>query len=60
MTIVWEHVRMNDYVGPGIFATVTWEQKCEKGGQHFLGRLTNTCSKCGAQATVKYDTEVKA
>lgn len=42
-------VRMNDYVGPPIFAWVTWSAPCAKSGlAHSLGLLTHTCTRCGA------------
>ena len=58
-----QRVRMNDYVGPGIYAKVTWSRGCRnpsapraKDAGHFLGLLTHTCTRCGATPTsIEYE-----
>ncbi len=56
--LIQRHVRMNDYVGAGIYATVSWDKPCTTGDSHFLGLLTHTCSRCGAEpTTIEYETE---
>ena len=47
--------RMNDYVGPPIMATVTWDDACKDGERHHLGLMSHNCLRCGARATVIYD-----
>jgi hypothetical protein len=55
-----ERVRMNDYVGPAIIATVTWHDACTalgSFGEHYLSLLDGSCVKCHAHAGIVYDNE---
>ncbi len=45
---------MNDYVGAGIFATLTWHEGCPEGG-HVFGFLSQTCILCDAKPTIEYE-----
>lgn len=54
-SLVWTHYRMNDYVGPGIFATVTWTKHCTNDCGHSLGLLSQTCSRCGDTPEIEYE-----
>ncbi len=48
-------IRMNDYVGAGIFANVTWATDCA-GRPHVLGLMSHTCARCGATPTsIEYE-----
>ncbi len=54
--MIVQRLRMNDYVGVGIYATLTWTEACSE-GQHVFGRLNQTCTRCHARPTVQYDNE---
>lgn len=49
------HVRMNDYVGIGIYATVTWPGPCSSKTGHVLGLLTPDCVACRMRPTIEYE-----
>jgi hypothetical protein len=55
---VQQHVRMNDYVGAGIFATLIWHEGCPEGG-HLIGLLTHTCVLCGAEPSIEWEDKKK-
>jgi hypothetical protein len=54
--------RMNDYVGVGIYADVTWERECPKrdNGRHNLGLLNQACVACGDKPTITYTDRLSA
>lgn len=57
--LIQKNVRMNDYVGIGRFATVTWSKPCTReGGFHHLGLLGPSCVCCGAVPKVDYETPI--
>lgn len=50
------HMRMNDYVGPGIYAWLTWGVPCTReGGAHSFGLLSQECVVCHAKPAIEYD-----
>ena len=60
--------RVNDYVGSGIYAEVTWVSECPSGSSHVFGLLSHRCLRCQSSPTLRYceaphyygDTQYKA
>lgn len=48
--------RVNDYVGPAVWAYVSWGGPCpdSPSGGHRLGLLSHVCLKCRMPAVVTY------
>ena len=50
---IWTDFRMNDYVGSGIYATLTWDTRCQA-PSHLYGHMSGRCVRCGAEPHVEY------
>lgn len=51
----WWHYRMNDHVGPGIYATLHWPRVCTNPEGHLYGHLSQACLRCRCEPIVEYE-----
>lgn len=56
---VWPSYRMNDYVGAGVYATLTWPLPCTDPKGHMYGHLSQTCLRCRCEPTIEYERNVR-